>query len=81
MDQEDVNQLIDKVAYLFGTEHSVMCAIATHKKTGKHYFVINPKEKIIECTNGREDKEYVLYSDGVRTYCREAEEFYSKFEM
>ena len=36
----------------------------THIKTGKTYFVI--KRDVIECTNGREDKKYVIYCDGIK---------------
>ena len=37
---------------------------------------------VIECTNGREDKKYVVYMSahtGMK-FCREADEFYQKFE-
>lgn len=37
---------------------------------------------VIECTNGREDKKYVVYMSahtGMK-FCRETYEFYQKFE-
>ena len=37
---------------------------------------------VIECTNGREDKKYVVYMSVYTSmkFCREADEFYQKFE-
>lgn len=53
-----------------------------HVKTGKIYYVIRFPDfgNIIECTNGREGLNYVLYTDGIRIYCREQEEFNQKFK-
>lgn len=49
-----------------------------HNKTGNIYFVL--QENVIECTNGREDKKYVVYKNGSgMIFCREQEEFYQKF--
>ena len=51
-----------------------------HKKTGNiYYLIINDA---IECTNGREDKKYVVYMSAYTDmkFCREADEFYQKFE-
>lgn len=48
-----------------------------HKKTGNIYKVIHAQ--VIECTNGREDIEYVVYTNGDKIFCREAREFYNKF--
>ncbi len=53
----------------------------THIKTGDTYFVI--KRDVIECTNGREDKKYVIYCKGIKDakfFCREQEEFDKKFK-
>lgn len=52
--------------------------LVKHNKTEKTYIVLN--DNLIECTNGREDKKYVLYvnSAGI-VFCREREEFYQKF--
>lgn len=52
--------------------------LVKHNKTEKTYIVLN--DNLIECTNGREDKKYVLYvnSSGM-VFCREREEFYQKF--
>lgn len=51
-----------------------------HNKTGATYNMLF--DDIIECTNGREDKRYVLYTntDGM-IFCREREEFYRKFTI
>jgi hypothetical protein len=51
-----------------------------HKKTGNLYYVL--MENVIECTNGREEIKYVVYMSahtGMK-FCREAKEFYQKFE-
>lgn len=51
-----------------------------HKKTGNIYYLI--MMNVIECTNGREDKKYIVYMSahtGMK-FCREADEFYQKFE-
>lgn len=55
------------------------CVAYTHNKTGNTYYLI--MDNVIECTNGREEKKYVVYmsaSTGMK-FCREAEEFYQKF--
>lgn len=49
-----------------------------HKKTGNIYNVIF--DEAIECTNGREDKAYVVYQRDGMTFVREAAEFWEKFE-
>lgn len=52
---------------------------ARHKKTGNIYWVI--AMNIIECTNGRENKLYVLYENDLgKLFCREQNEFFEKFE-
>lgn len=48
-----------------------------HLKTGNEYYVI--KRDIIECTNGREEKRYVLYYRDGKFFCREQVEFDQKF--
>lgn len=55
------------------------CAKWKHNKTGNIYYVI--VEDIIECTNGREDKVYVVYMSAHtgQKFCRERDEFYQKF--
>lgn len=78
---EDYNQLVINTANSYAEEHKLKTHIYKHLKTGKYYFKIDFRTSIIECTNGREDKKYVLYSDGVRLYCREKEEFSQKFEL
>lgn len=52
--------------------------IVRHIKTGHFYRVL--REDVIECTNGREEKYYVLYTRHKRLFCREQEEFWMKFE-
>lgn len=49
-----------------------------HKKTGNVYYKVC---SCIECTNHRENLSYIVYqsSDG-RLFCREASEFYDKFD-
>lgn len=49
-----------------------------HLKTGNEYYVI--KRDIIECTNGCEEKKYVLYYRDGKFFCREQEEFDQKFK-
>lgn len=49
-----------------------------HIKTGNIYYVL--KRGIIECTNGREEKKYVLYYRDGKFFCREQEEFDQKFK-
>lgn len=51
----------------------------THKKTGNRYYML--KRDIIECTNGREEKKYVLYYRDGEFFCREQDEFDKKFEL
>jgi len=48
-----------------------------HIKTGNTYYVLH--RDIIECTNGREEKKYVLYYRDGKFFCREQEEFDRKF--
>lgn len=50
-----------------------------HLKTGNVYDVLF--SDAIECTNGREEKKYVVYSnsDGL-VFVREADEFHKKFK-
>ena len=52
-----------------------------HNKTGHLYAVL--QTDIIECTNGREGKKYVVYYNATELkpniFCREQEEFYQKF--
>ena len=48
-----------------------------HNKTGNIYVVIS--SQVIEGTNGREDINYVVYTNGDKIFCREATEFYQKF--
>ena len=49
-----------------------------HKKTGNIYFVVH--RGVIECTNGREDKRYVVYKNhSEQLFCREEKEFDQKF--
>lgn len=50
-----------------------------HNKTGNIYFVIS--SQVIECTNGREDINYVVYTNCDKIFCREATEFYQKFTV
>ena len=50
-----------------------------HNKTGNIYDVIS--SQVIECTNGREDINYVVYTNGDKIFCREATEFYQKFTV
>lgn len=49
-----------------------------HQKTGNIYYVLF--SDVIECTNGREEKRYVIYSKDGRLFCREQEEFEQKFK-
>lgn len=76
---EDYNQLVINTAENFAEKHKIKTRVCRHLKTGKLYFVIDFRKPIIECTNGQEDKTKVLYSDGIRLYCREEEEFNQKF--
>lgn len=52
-----------------------------HNKTGNLYALV--QTDIIECTNGREDKKYVVYlsigNAKTKVFCREQEEFFRKF--
>lgn len=48
-----------------------------HNKTGNKYQVLYAQ--VIECTNGREDIVYIVYTNGDKIFCREAVEFYQKF--
>lgn len=79
---EDWNCLIDRTAENFAAQHKVKTRVYKHLKTGKHYFKIDFKKPVIECTNGfEENTSKVLYSDGIRMYCREENEFNQKFEL
>ena len=48
-----------------------------NNKTQKVYTVLYPQA--IECTNGREDIDYTVYTDGDKVFVRETSEFYQKF--
>ena len=48
-----------------------------HNKTGNIYTAIS--SQVLECTNGREGIDYVVYTNGYMIFCREAAEFYQKF--
>lgn len=49
-----------------------------HNKTGNIYCLV--LKDVIECTNGREEKKYVVYMNTEHMlFCREADEFYQKF--
>lgn len=49
-----------------------------HNKTGNTYILLN--DDLIECTNGREEKKYCLYSNTEgKIFVRECNEFYDKF--
>lgn len=50
-----------------------------HKKTGNIYTVIF--DEVTECTNGREDIDYIVYTNGDKIFVRQANEFYTKFEL
>lgn len=54
------------------------CVRAMHVKTGKLYTILN--SDVIECTNGREELRYVVYTDGSMVFCRERKEFWRKFK-
>lgn len=49
-----------------------------NKKTGNLYTVIY--DEAIECTNGREDIDYTVYTNGDKIFVRQTNEFYKKFE-
>ena len=49
-----------------------------HIKTGKIYNVLYTS--VIECTNGSEEKRYVVYGRKGMVFCREENEFWCKFE-
>ena len=48
-----------------------------HNKTGNIYTVLHPQA--IECTNGREDIDYTVYTNGDKVFVRQTNEFYQKF--
>ena len=48
-----------------------------HLKTGNIYTVL--LDNVTECTNGREDIKYVVYTNGSMIFCREINEFKAKF--
>lgn len=52
-----------------------------HNKTGNTYYLL--MDKVIECTNGREEKKYAVYMSAHTgmIFCRESEEFYHKFTI
>ena len=50
-----------------------------HNKTGNKQHVLI--EDAIECTNGREDKHYVVYYRDGMFFVREADEFAAKFTI
>ena len=49
-----------------------------HIKTDKIYNVLYTS--VIECTNGSEEKRYVVYGRKGMVFCREENEFWCKFE-
>ena len=54
--------------------------IVIHKKTGNVYSIVH--DNVIECTNGREDRKYVVYqNEAGMLFCREAGEFWQKFDL
>lgn len=48
-----------------------------HLKTGNIYTVL---AEAVECTNGREDLHYIIYTNGDMLFCREKKEFSVKFQ-
>lgn len=87
---EDYNQLVINTAENFAEQHKVKTSVYKHLKTGKYYFKIDfrgtkaflSEKPVIECTNGIEENTIkVIYSDGIRLYCREINEFNQKFEL
>lgn len=73
----DLNEL-GKTSFEISMEIKFHGRLYNHNKTDNKYFLLN--EHIIECTNGREDKKYVLYmNDKGMLFCRERDEFYQKF--
>ena len=48
-----------------------------HNKTGNIYTVLY--SQAIECTNGREDIDYTVYTNGDKIFVRQTNEFYQKF--
>ena len=60
----------------------IKLSIWKHKKTGNIYAVLY--DKAIECTNGREDINYTVYTNvndmNGKIFVRETNEFYQKFE-
>lgn len=55
-----------------------MSYLVEHLKTGNIYTVIY--DDAIECTNGREERKYVVYTRDNKIFVREAKEFYQKFK-
>lgn len=55
-------------------------SIWKHKKTGNLYIILY--DKAIECTNGREDINYTVYTsiNNGKVFVRQTNEFYQKFE-
>ena len=48
-----------------------------HVKTGHVYMVLGAAEN---CTNGNEGQRFIIYARNDKTFCREANEFWQKFE-
>ena len=48
-----------------------------NNKTGNIYTVLY--SQAIECTNGREDIDYTVYTNGDKIFVRQTNEFYKKF--
>jgi succinate dehydrogenase/fumarate reductase flavoprotein subunit len=77
---DDYNQLVINTADSCAEKHKVRTCVYKHLKTGKLYFTIG--KPVIECTNGFEENIHkVIYSDGIRIYCREETEFNQKFKL
>jgi len=79
---ESINSLKENMftaSKIYENMHRVKTQLYLHKKTGNYYFTIG--NAIIECTNGREELWYIIYSNGQQTFCRERTEFFEKFEI
>lgn len=55
-----------------------MTKLYKHKKTGHIYIMLC--DNAIECTNGREEQRYVIYTRKKKIFVREYEEFKEKFD-
>lgn len=75
----DYNTLVRKQAANCHVVHKVSTCLYRHNKTGKYYYTIGGK--VLNCTNAQDGEEMILYSDGIRVYCRELKEFNSKFSI